>query len=106
MVRHWPVVRDELEAGRPVPLGVVTARGLDVRRIARHHQVLAWGYRREGATVVLRVYDPDQGPRDDVTIRFRDATPAAGTAFGHDLGIAGGVRGFFRTGYRPVPPPT
>jgi hypothetical protein len=52
--------------------------------------------------VTLRVYDPNQGPRDDIAIRFRLTGPAG---FAHNLDLDRPVRGFFHTGYRPKRPP-
>lgn len=105
VVDQWPFVRDDLDAGIPVGLGVVTMRTPDARRLALNHQVLAYGYHRDGATVTVRVYDPNRGRRDDVAITFRDANPQTATTFTHNLGIAHPVRGFFRTAYTPAQPP-
>jgi hypothetical protein len=105
IVEQWPGIRDDLDAGVPVGLGLVTQQTPDVRALARNHQVLAYGYQRDGATVTVQVYDPNSGPRDDVTICFRDADPHTATPFTHTIDIAHPVRGFFRTAYTPAPPP-
>jgi hypothetical protein len=106
IVEQWPAIRDDLDAAGPVALGLVTMATADVRSLALNHQVLAYAYRRDGALVTVRVYDPNSGGRDDVEIRFRDATPHVATAFAHNIGIAHPVRGFFRVPYAPVNPPS
>jgi hypothetical protein len=105
LAQQWPLIRAELDAGIPVGLGLVTVNGPDPRALPLNHQVLAYGYRADGPAVTVRVYDPNSGPRDDVAIRFHQADPGRTTTFTHDIGIAGPVRGFFRTAYRPVIPP-
>jgi len=98
---EWPRIRVDLDRGVPVPLGVVTVSSRMPRDLAQNHQILAYGYRTAGTRATLRVYDPNRGRRDDVTIAFDTSMPQARTQFTHNLGIGGRpVRGFFRTGYR------
>ncbi len=62
-VRRWsaneiPPLRAEIDAGRPVPIGLVGARSLsDVGR--RNHQAVAFGYRAVAGGVDVLVYDPN-----------------------------------------------
>jgi hypothetical protein len=100
--RQWLRVRTRIDGGHPVPLGVVTMASARPWLLGRNHQALAYGYELDGSWVTLRVYDPNSGPSDDVAIRF---DPAAPTAFLHNINIGWPVRGFFLTGYSPVPPP-
>lgn len=104
LARHWPRVRASLDAGCPVPLGVVTVAGRDPLRLGANHQVLAYAYTAERSAVTVRVYDPNRGPANDARVRF-GATVGNTAAFGHNLGISLPVRGFFVTGYRPARPP-
>jgi len=99
---QWPQIRADLDAGIPVPLGVVTVASPKPADLGLNHQVLAYGYDRSGTEVSVRVYDPNRGQRDDVWIRFDEDAPA--TAFTHNLDIGHPVRGFFRTEYAPVSP--
>jgi hypothetical protein len=100
-----PRILGVLDHGRPCPLGVVTVRSSSPTDLRRNHQVLAYGYARDGPTddVVLRVYDPNRPDDDDVTIRL-----AAGAAPGHapvaNLGLDLPVRGVFPVAYRPADP--
>ncbi len=105
LTRHWPRVLAGLNDGVPAPLGVVTVAGRNPLRLGANHQVLAYAYTAESSAVTLRVYDPNRGADDDVTISFPATAPGSGTAFGHNLGISLPVRGFFVTGYRPARPP-
>ena len=100
--RQWPRVSASLDADRPVPLGVVTVASRRPGDLKHNHQVLAYAYDRDGDQVTLRVYDPNQGPRDDIAIRFHLTGPAG---FTHNLDLDRPVRGFFHTGYRPKRPP-
>jgi hypothetical protein len=104
---EWPRVRASLDAGRPVPLGIVTVAGPRPRDLVLNHQVLAYAWEpAPDGGVVLRVYDPNRGPRDDVTIAFATATvPLTGPVFAHTLGLTRPVRGFFVTRYAPAVPP-
>jgi hypothetical protein len=99
---EWPRIAALLDRGIPVPLGLVTVSSTNPARLRHNHQVLAWAREREGGRVTLRVYDPNRGPRDDVTITFDAPAPAG---FEHTLGIRRPVRGFFRVPYAPKSPP-
>jgi hypothetical protein len=100
---QWPAIAAELDRGVPVPLGVVTVASRKPTQLPLNHQVLAFGYEVSGGAVTIRVYDPNQGPRDDIFIRFVTGVPAG---FTHNLGIDRPVRGFFQTAYtRRQPPP-
>jgi hypothetical protein len=102
---QWPQIRSDLDGGIPVPLGVVTVSSTSPADLGVNHQVLAVGYRAAGRKIVMRVYDPNQGQRDDVYIQFDTGAPTKATAFAHNLGIARTVRGFFRAAYTPATPP-
>lgn len=95
---EWPKVRRFLDAGMPVPLGMVTVASFDPRRLPRNHQVLAHGYAPgPGGTVELAVYDPNH-PDDESTITLPLADPDSASAFEHsDEGRM--VRGLFVTAY-------
>jgi hypothetical protein len=62
-VRRWtqdeiPKLRDAIDAGRPVPLGLIGARSVsEVGR--RNHQAVAFGYRGVTGGVDVLVYDPN-----------------------------------------------
>jgi hypothetical protein len=104
--RQWPRIAADLDRGVPVALGVVTAASARPGHLVRNHQVLAYGYDVSGDGVILRVYDPNRGPRDDVSIRFRTDAGARARGFAHNLDLDAPVRGFFRVPHRPaVPPP-
>jgi hypothetical protein len=103
--QQWPQVKHDLDQGVPSPLGIVTVRSGRLADIGLNHQVLAYAYTETASAVTLRVYDPNRGPRDDVTIGFDTDRPAGATAFRHTLDISHGVRGFFRSTYTPVLPP-
>jgi hypothetical protein len=102
---QWPQIRADLVRGLPAPLGIVTVASHEAGDLAMNHQVLAYGFATEGRQVTVRVYDPNRGQDDDVTIRFDAGAPTKATAFEHNLGLSHRVRGFFRASYVPVTPP-
>ena len=106
---EWPQVRESLDAGTPVPLGLVTVASANPKDLALNHQVLAWSYSVEGGRdgrVTVDVYDPNSGQSDGVTIAFELGDPVGPTTFDHTVDISRPVRGFFATVYAPAAPPT
>ena len=103
--RQWPRIRASLDDGDPGAArpghGGVGEPGL----LRHNHQALAYGYARSGGEVLLRVYDPNSGPDDGVSIRFDPSAPARATAFTHNLNLGWPVRGFFLVPYTPAAPP-
>ncbi|MDS1269180.1 hypothetical protein RIF23_02590 [Lipingzhangella sp. LS1_29] len=99
---QWPSIANLLIRGVPVPLGLVTVAGAAPAQLRHNHQVLAYAYTEQNTSTVVRVYDPNRGPRDDVAITIRTDPPAI---LGHNLGITRGVRGFFQVDYTPRSPP-
>lgn len=102
---QWPQIRGDLDHGTPVALGVVTVASANPADLGQNHQILAFDYETSGDRVSLRVYDPNQGPRDDIEIGFDTSDPTRPTTFDHNLDLAHPVRGFFRSAYAPVRPP-
>jgi hypothetical protein len=105
---EWPQVRETLDAGGAVPLGLVTVASANPKDLALNHQVLACSYTVSGGRdgrVTVQVYDPNSGQRDDVTLAFEQGDPTGPTTFDHTIAISHPVRGFFATAYDPVPPP-
>lgn len=102
---QWPQIRNDLDHGIPVALGVVTVASANPVDLGQNHQILAFDYEMSSDRVSLRVYDPNLGQRDDVEIRFDTSDPTLPTRFDHNLGVAQPVRGFFRSAYAPVRPP-
>ncbi len=104
MIAHeWPRIRQDLDAGRPVPLGLVRVVSANPLALTRNHQVLAWGYDLAGDLLTLRIYDPNWPGDDGVTLGLdvsdpgSDATPT----WSHPDGV---VVAFFRAPYRPARP--
>ena len=101
-----PRIKDDLDAGIPVPLGVVTVASANPAKLPLNHQVLAYGYEVTGGTVTLRVYDPNRGGDDGTFLRFDTSEPTKRIDITHNLGLgARRVRAFFGTGYTRSTPP-
>jgi hypothetical protein len=73
VLREWPRVRAEIDAGHPSVVGLIRAAGLSPWTLTQNHQVLAYAYEADAEHVVIRVYDPNHPGRDDVELRARIA---------------------------------
>lgn len=65
-----PRIRSEIDAGRPVLVGLVRHHGWNPFDLTKDHQILAYAYDEEptsGATTI-RIYDPNWPDRDDVSV--------------------------------------
>jgi hypothetical protein len=102
---QWPQIKADLDRATPVALGIVTVASSRPADLALNHQVLAYDYERSDTAVTVRVYDPNRGQRDDISIRFDTRMPERPLTFAHNLGLSHPVRGFFRTAYAPATPP-
>jgi len=103
----WPLVRRDIDAGRPSPLGLIQVKSADPRRMSIHHQVLAYGYDLDGpggTRATLRLYDPNYADDDGVTISFDTAHPDLATPITRSHGNHP-LYAFFRTRYRYRKPP-
>jgi len=105
MVRdEWPKIRGDIDAGHPSPIGLITVKSTDPLDLKHDHQVLVFGYDLDGDAVTLRVYDPNQAGRDDVTLHFATGDPSTSQMLA--VTPAGPpVLAFFRVAYLPATPP-
>ncbi len=69
VLREWPRIRAEIDAGHPSVVGLIRAAGGSPWKLTRNHQVLAWGWEAGEGRITLRVYDPNHPGRDDVELR-------------------------------------
>jgi hypothetical protein len=100
----WPKVRADIDAGHPSALGLIKVKSSDPRQLKHDHQVLAYGYDLKDGIVKLRLYDPNQPGRDDVTLSLSVADPSRPTAITVSP-PAGSVYAFFRVTYAEASPP-
>ena len=102
---EWPKVKAALDAGMPVPLGLVNPHSFDPRELPRNHQVLAYGYEFDGDDLTLNVYDPNWANDDAVALKIQLSESDLGQPVVHTH-QGPTVRGFFLTEYRkPTDPP-
>jgi hypothetical protein len=103
--RAWPRIKRELDEGRLAPLGLVRARSLSPFKLARNHQVLAYGYDLDEATgrLSILVYDPNHPDHDQLALMLRLGRRRLD---GHIQYVQDerAVRGFFLTLYRAADP--
>ncbi len=69
VLREWPRIRAEIDAGHPSVVGLIRAAGGSPWMLTQNHQVLAWGWEASAGRITLRVYDPNHPGRDDVELR-------------------------------------
>ena len=65
---EWPRIRATIDAGRLAMVGLVRHEGLNPFNLAKSHQVVAYGYEKDGDTITLRICDPNWPDRDDVVV--------------------------------------
>jgi hypothetical protein len=101
---EWPKVRADLDAGHPVPLGLVKVISDQPENLGKNHQVLAYGYDLDGTNLTIWLYDPNYPNRDD--IQFQLSTANAQTLVKLTYTPASEqLYCFFRTRYSPKAPP-
>ena len=84
---------------------MVTVASKNPADLGHNHQVLAYGYQADGDVVTVRVYDPNSGQDDGITIHFEAGDTSTVTPFESNVNIGRPIRGFFRTPYAPAKPP-
>jgi hypothetical protein len=106
IVDEWPLIKSDLDSGRPCPLGLVTVRSANPALLGRNHQVLASGYRQIGQRLTIDVYDPNTDPvaADRVWISVNLSEAGSAGAIEHNVAIDGRIRGLFRVRYRAADP--
>jgi hypothetical protein len=98
---EWPKIRAQIDAGKLASVGLIRAESANPFKLTANHQVVAYGYRVEPGSIVLRLYDPNWPDRDDIEARlFVDAgaRPRLESSSGEPL------KGFFLAPYRFVVP--
>ena len=99
--REWNNLRQRLDVGRPVPLGLVR----DTKNVFENHQVLATGYDQESdRRGTIHVYDPNcPGIDSTIHLAFDQEQPV----FEESCTASTPLRGFFcETYHRPDPSET
>jgi hypothetical protein len=76
VLREWPRIRDEIDAGHPSVVGLIRAAGWSPWYLTRNHQVLAYAYEETPEGITIHVYDPNHPMRDDVTLTVQVAAGA------------------------------
>ncbi|HEU4571220.1 MAG TPA: hypothetical protein VFR93_00920 [Candidatus Limnocylindrales bacterium] len=66
----WEHVRAEIDGGRLAMLGLVRIASRNPLALTGNHQVVAWRYAVDGATITLGIYDPNHPGADDVELRL------------------------------------
>jgi hypothetical protein len=97
---EWPKIREQLEAGQLVPLGLVKQTGWSVAKLGLNHQVLAYGYDLVGDELTVHIYDPNYPGDDTAMLKWNVANPDEPRMVSHSC-EGPNIRGVFFTEYRP-----
>jgi hypothetical protein len=84
---EWPLIRADIEAGRPSPMVLITVKSTLPWDLGKCHQVLAYAYDVHADDILLRVYDPNQPMCNDVTMRFNIRTVAEAIRVEHNIHV-------------------
>jgi hypothetical protein len=84
---EWPLIRADIDAGRPSPMVLITVRSFLPWDLGKCHQVLAYAYEARGDDVELHVYDPNQPRNNDVRLNFNVRTVAERIVVDHNVAV-------------------
>jgi hypothetical protein len=101
---EWPKIKSDIDAGHPVPLGLIKIKSSIPHDLCKNHQVLAYGYDLDGTNLTLHMYDPNYPDRDDVQMQLSIANAQVPVPLAYTPSEA--VYCFFRTPYTSKVPPT
>jgi hypothetical protein len=107
IVEEWPWVKEDIDAGRPSPLWLVTTSPVPaadlqqtITALTNHHQVLAYAYSLDdAATLTLSIYEPQRHDSACQTVTLNIANPECGAEIAVPSLAPTVVRGFFRSAY-------
>lgn len=104
----WEEIRTDVQKSNPVVIGLELAsveRWWKVHQLARiihNHQVIVWKVTHDKDQVTLHLYDCRLPENENVTISFNPKDPTSIECFPATIGP---VYAFFKTSYKPKPPP-
>jgi hypothetical protein len=101
---EWPQIKADLDAGHPVPLGLLKVISDEPENLGKNHQVLAYGYDLDGSNLTIWLYDPNYPNRDDIQFQLSTANAHAPVKVTYTPSTEE-VFCFFRTRYAPKAPP-
>ena len=102
IVDEWPLIKQDLDAGRLSTLSLVGAKSANPADLGKSHQVLAYGYDLRGTRLSLLVYDPNRPGVDGITLSIDLDQPEHSKVVTYEPMP---VVCFFRSNYRVAPPP-
>lgn len=100
--KEWPKIQLDINRNQLCPIGIILRRSWNPDEMGRNHQVLVYGYEKDGDVLRLLLYDPNYPDDDTVTIGFNLFDPAAPqrAVYARSSGRISDVYCFFRTHYR------
>jgi hypothetical protein len=103
VTQEWPHIEQDLDAGHPVPLGLIKVKSERPEDLGQNHQVLAYGYDLDGTQLSICLYDPNYPDRDDVRLQLNIASAQVQVPLTYVP--AESVYCFFHTQYTSAQPP-
>ncbi len=117
VMQEWPVIKADIDAGRPSPLFLVMAPQCGtgdipgiIDALGHSHQVLAYAYQLDDSdNLTLWAYDPDDHGNDNSTITLNISDPAntitiTAPGIGARVGHEAVIRRLFRAQYQWASP--
>jgi hypothetical protein len=98
---EWPLIRAEIDAGRLPMLGLLRSASPNPLLMSGQHQVMAFGYRVDGPSLAIRIYDPNWPDRDDVALGVDVENAGDGQRVRLAQSTGEPLLGFFRARYEP-----
>ena len=100
-----PSIESDVRNGAPSPSGLVQVNTDDPFKVGNNHQVLVYGFERNGRRVRLRIYDPNHPARDDITLDFDTSVTPPVFSYSVPPGGDGRIYSFFCHRYQQRQPP-
>lgn len=98
-------IETNIRNGAPSPIGLVQVNTDDPLQVGNNHQVLVYGFERNGRRVRLRIYDPNHPGRDDITLSFDTGVTPPIFSYSVPPGGDGRIYTFFSHQYHQRQPP-
>jgi hypothetical protein len=87
VLQEWPLIRADLDAGRPSPMFLLTVKSTLPWELGECHQVLAYGYDAAGHDVTLHIYDPNSPASDATFMSFNDGDVTQRIVVTHNVDV-------------------
>lgn len=98
-------IEADIRRGWPSPIGLIQVITDDPFKVGENHQVLVYGYEKNGTAIRLKIYDPNYPEADDITLSFDTNQFPASFQYSRRPGGDGRILSFFCHQYQMRQPP-